>query len=172
MCIRDSSESFVAELGGSAYTSPYIYAKAGLVYERAGRYNDAVRAYLRSLKLNPKDVRVWVNLGNVYARMGKRRKAEEAYRRALEVDPERPEVYFNLGSLYYAEGRYGKAREALEKARDLMPGSPAVLYYLGLVYERQGDLPQAVRCYRLAFRRAKGPLRKALRRRMDALGGS
>jgi len=165
------SRSFMAELGEGAYTSPYTYARVGLVYERAGRYREAVRAYRRSLEVNPKDVRVWVNLGNVYARMGKRKEAEEAYRRALEVDPGKFEVYFNLGSLYYTEGRYGKARETLERARALKPESPAVLYYLGLVHERQGDLSQALQCYRLASRRAEGPLRRAVQRRIDALGG-
>lgn len=165
------SESFLRELRQGAYISSYAYANAGLAYERAGRYREAIRAYRRSLKADPGNIKVLVNLGNVYARLGMRREAEEAYRKALKVDPGRFEVHFNLGSLYYMEGKFGKAREALERARSIRPDSPAVLYYLGLVYEKEGEISRAIKCYRLASERAEGPLKKAVQMRAAALMG-
>jgi tetratricopeptide (TPR) repeat protein len=63
------------------------WAIEGDLHLRAGRYNDAERAYRASLKLEPEDAVVLVDLGRTLSPLGRMREAEQAFTAALEVNP-------------------------------------------------------------------------------------
>ncbi len=67
----------------------------GLVYERDGKVDLAVREYRKAVRLDPRLARARVNLGNVAAGRGRWGEAEKSYRRALR-DEELPDALNNL----------------------------------------------------------------------------
>ena len=80
----------------------------GVAYESAGRLELAAKEYRKSLRLDPRQTRTWVNLGNAEASSGRWRAAEKAYRRALEITATDPDAMNNLA---VALLRQGKARD-------------------------------------------------------------
>ncbi|MBK7368930.1 MAG: tetratricopeptide repeat protein [Candidatus Eisenbacteria bacterium] len=68
----------------------------GVAYERGGQPALAAVQYRRSLRLDPRQPRVWVNLGNAEAAQGKWRSAAKSYERAHHDAPEDPDAMNNL----------------------------------------------------------------------------
>jgi Flp pilus assembly protein TadD len=80
----------------------------GVAYESAGRTDLAAKQYRKSLRLDSRQTRTWVNLGNAEAASGRWRAAEKAYRRALGIDENEANAMNNLA---VALLRQGRARE-------------------------------------------------------------
>lgn len=59
-------------------------ALLGLLYQRAGRHTDAVRAYEQALRLRPGDGRVWLGLAISFEATEQPDAAKEAYQRAQD----------------------------------------------------------------------------------------
>ncbi len=66
---------------------PAIYNDFGVVLERVGLADEAVEAYRKAIKLDPKLVSAHYNLGSLLARSGKFAEAERHLRSAVEADP-------------------------------------------------------------------------------------
>jgi tetratricopeptide (TPR) repeat protein len=66
---------------------PAIYNDFGVVLERVGLADEAVEAYRKAIKLDPKLVSAHYNLGSSLARSGKFAEAERHLRSAVEADP-------------------------------------------------------------------------------------
>ncbi len=115
------------------------------IEERNGDGAEAVKAYTRSLELNPRAAGAWVNLGTLRYREGDLEEAERLYRRALEVSDEYALAHFNLGNVCEESGRLEEARERYEHALKLNPSYADAHYNLALVYERRNEHMRAVR---------------------------
>ena len=67
---------------------------------RAGRYDDALEAYLRATKIRPDlGADVYLKLGNIRLRRDERDAAVRAWERALELDPHNAIARGNLDSV-------------------------------------------------------------------------
>jgi cytochrome c-type biogenesis protein CcmH/NrfG len=69
----------------------------GNSYFDAGRYQEAVEAYLRALNIDPKNADVRNDLGIMYRELGQYDKAIDALRQAALDDPFNPRSRYNLG---------------------------------------------------------------------------
>lgn len=77
----------------------------GLLYKRALRYRDALRAYEKALELGIDSVQeVYSNIGVLYSDMRDAPKAQAMYERALSVDADYVPALFNLAGLYEEAG--------------------------------------------------------------------
>jgi len=52
-----------------------------------GRYEEALAAYDKANKINPKDVNTWANKGVTLSKMGRYEKASVAFDKASEINP-------------------------------------------------------------------------------------
>lgn len=68
-------------------TNAYYHTALGGVYQKMGKFVDAVVAYTRALRVNPKDFCPHVNRGEIYLRHKNYRKAAEDFRSAILLDP-------------------------------------------------------------------------------------
>ncbi len=73
------------------------WSRLGNAYFDTDRFEDAIRAYKKSLELNNKNANVWTDLGVMYRRNGQPAKAVEAFVTAAEVDPQHEPSRFNRG---------------------------------------------------------------------------
>ncbi|MEW6511778.1 MAG: tetratricopeptide repeat protein [Bacteroidota bacterium] len=82
---------------------------------RAGRYDDALEQYRKSLELKPDYWYSIREIGRVYAILGRLRAAEEQYHRSLELLPESPQLE---ASHLVADGMLNVKRGKLEVAAE------------------------------------------------------
>ncbi len=76
----------------------------GYIADVQCRFDDARRAFNRTLARNPLFVDVYVQLGNVGYRSGNLAAAKESYRHALTVDPNTGSVHYRLGLVALLQG--------------------------------------------------------------------
>lgn len=82
-------------------------------------FEQAVKAYEKWLKANPKDDTAHYYLGRTYAKLMKDDEAEEAFQEAVELKPEDTEYQTELGAILIKLAQYREAIKPLKKAIEL-----------------------------------------------------
>jgi len=77
------------------HTNAYYHTALGGVYQKLGKFVDAVVEYTRALRLNPKDLCPFVNRGEIYLRHKNYRKAAEDFRSAIVLDQHGKSLWAN-----------------------------------------------------------------------------
>ena len=122
----------------------------GFAYTRTGHYDEAARAYRKSVALSPRDARswrTWAGLGFALQKQGREKQAEavEAYREATALNREEASLWVSLGTLQMERGagfRSG-ATSALETARKLNPQNYAATVTLARAYAEADRFDEA-----------------------------
>ncbi len=158
--------------------NPHGWNVLGLLQDRLGNLDSAIKAFERVLALgNKADDKAVVaaaygNLGLVYETRRDLAKAEEYHRKSLAIEKGlgRKEgmanQYGNLGNVYQARGDLAKAEEyflkslALDEELGRKEGVAKTYGNLGLVYETRGDLAKAEEYHRKSLAIEKGLGRK------------
>ncbi|MEO8331513.1 MAG: tetratricopeptide repeat protein, partial [Gallionella sp.] len=73
----------------------------GFIYDKLGRYQDALDAFETTLKLDPKFDRAWYGKGLSHAALGNHRAAAEALLEAATLQPMNPHAWYALGMAHY-----------------------------------------------------------------------
>jgi len=98
-----------------------IQNNMGASLARAGRFEDAIPYYQRSLELNPQYNTIHNNLGRALFAVGRLDEAIQQFERGLEIYPDSTELYNNLGRALAQEGRFNEAKKAFERAIEIKP---------------------------------------------------
>jgi tetratricopeptide (TPR) repeat protein len=111
------------------------------------RFDEAVAAFERCLKLQPKDVKAEDNLGLAYEGLNRTEEAMAAYRQAIEWQASETQKnagpYLDLGSLLVETGKATEGLPHLRQALAISPGDFRVHRQLGKAYTRLNDLEKA-----------------------------
>ncbi len=138
-----------ASLHGSIFMKDPLSAEEhnnlGVIYEREGKYNLAIREYKRAIHSDTTLITPLVNLGNVYFRKGEYTEAEKYYKRALKNDRTNLEAANNLASLYIETGvDYETGLQLMIRAtNNLEEIPPYALDTLGVLYLNLGSKVEA-----------------------------
>jgi tetratricopeptide (TPR) repeat protein len=77
-----------------------LHKNLGDLYYRAGRYDEALEAFVRATKIDPElGADMYLKLGNIKLRRHEREEAVRCWERALELDPDNAIVRTNLESV-------------------------------------------------------------------------
>jgi tetratricopeptide (TPR) repeat protein len=125
----------------------FCYTRIGELYERAGKYSDAVKAYELAVAKKPNWGQGQRTLAQIYLTLNEPDKALDHAQKAVALEPKEPLGYFILGGAQSRLDRKNLALDALRKAVELDPGNPLFHYRLGLEYESQGNKILALRSY-------------------------
>ena len=124
----------------------------GVIYEREGDYDLALREYEAAADKDGNLAVPIVNAGNIYLKKGEYEKALKSYKKALKIDEENIEAANNLASLYLEQGEnYEEGLQVLKKAAagtDHVP--PYALDTMGVLYFRLGYGEEALKYLTLA----------------------
>ncbi len=123
------------------------YTRVGELYERAGKYSEAVKAYELAVAKKPNWGQGQRTLAQIYLILNEPDKALDHAQKAVALEPKEPSGYSILGEAQSLLGRKNLALDALRKAVELDPGNPLFHYELGLEYESQGNKILALRSY-------------------------
>ena len=143
------------------------YFERGYRYQMKGELEGAVKAYQRSLEIQP-TAEGYTFLGWAYSCMGKLEEAIKECLNAIATDPDFGNPYNDIGSYYSQMGKFDEAIRWLEKAKHVTRyASPEFPYTnLGKIYEQRGLWPLAIKEYQAALQVNSGyyPAREALKR--------
>ena len=96
-----------------------IYNNLGLIYERRGLREQAVRSYQNAYRHNMYNPSPYRNLANICLRTRKFQQAIFLLNQEMLVMPNDPEIYYGLGLAYMGLEQSGKARAMLKRAENL-----------------------------------------------------
>jgi Flp pilus assembly protein TadD len=118
---------------------------------QAGRLDEAIDRYRRSLGLNPASAPTHYNLGYALSARGRRDEAIAELREALRIDPDYAQAHNNLGALLQLRGAADEALAHFERAAALRPDSVDALTNLALLLSSRGRPADAVVRFRAAL---------------------
>lgn len=121
----------------------------GLVLERRHLYDGAIKAYKRSVELNPAFAQAINNLGYCYKERRYYTYAIEKYEEAIAIEPDNAGYHYNLGNALTHKGRVREALDAYRRAVELDPAFAKAHYNLGRSYIGLDMLEEGVKELRL-----------------------
>ncbi len=111
------------------------------------RFEEAVAAFQRCLKLDPRNLKAEDNLGLSYAGLGRKEAAAAAYQQAIDWQSgavlKNPGPYIDFGDLLLDENRNEEAVSYLLQAIGVAPRESRAHELLGKAYSRLEQLPKA-----------------------------
>jgi Flp pilus assembly protein TadD len=125
---------------------PRYYAALGNAYSRLERYDQAIEAYDRSLKMDPYGPANYMlhrSLGLCLAKEGRYDEAEVQLKQVVKLKPNQPAYHYNLASVLAKAGRYEEAVPYFKRVLELDPNSAAGYRSLGFCYARMGKRKEA-----------------------------
>jgi type IV pilus assembly protein PilF len=130
-----------------------VTRELGEAYMREGNYTDALKEFLKSEELYPKDYLLQNDLGLVYMAKQSYENAKKHFNKAIQIKPEYAAAKNNLGTVYLAAKEWDAAIDVFEELLgDLLYATPHYpLSNLGLAYYHKN-----------AYRRAESYYAKAL----------
>jgi tetratricopeptide (TPR) repeat protein len=137
---------------------PLTLTALGLAQNSRKQYNDARRALIHALDLEPENVDALAALAEAEAGVGELAPAEDHARRVLARSDTHPTANLVMGIVLMKREQYAAARDALNKAIAADPGSSAAYYQLSLADARLGDEANArqhVELYQQKLREAQ-----------------
>jgi excisionase family DNA binding protein len=140
----------------------------GYTYFQGGKYSESlniieraiqsippeertIESYNRSIELDPRSPRAYLNRGNTYYSLGKTQNAIDDLDRAIEIDPNYAPAYYNLGVISGDLGDKKRAVAEYGKAIELNQNIPCAYHNRGNAYSSLGDQQSAVADYNKAI---------------------
>ena len=134
------------------YQSPQLWNCKALTFYSLQKYQAAIVAYDRAIKIDPENVWLWNNRGEAYARLEQFDRAIFDFNKAIALDPSRSFVpWNNLGKLYYQQKNYQQAISAYNDALAVKPDYLPSLIGLGNAHKSSRLYSQANEVYDLAL---------------------
>lgn len=144
----DSREEEAEDTNSVQKTKASFLLSTGIEYADEGEFEEAVRAYLRALEVNPDDEQTLMRLGSVYVQMKKFREAVDAFEKLLDLNPENPLAHNNLAWCYAIGPEVRNVPLSLRHSREALlfaPNMPSVWNTLAEAYYVSGDYDKALR---------------------------
>jgi len=113
-------------------------------HQKAGRLQEAVRAYRQVLVRQPRHADALHMLGVVLCQMGQHDAGLDLIRQAIAVKGDYPEACYNLANALRDRGQLDQAAVAYRRAIDLKPGFWEAYGNLGTVLCKLGQLDDAI----------------------------
>jgi tetratricopeptide (TPR) repeat protein len=123
----------------------------GCAYYLAGKFDEAARVLLETIKIEPNNKLAYFFLGKTYEStepfQGPIREAFKAY---LERNPDDSWAYFHFGNILYLRAQldarpdFGPAKSTLNQALVLNPGFAEAYLQLGIILQQEGQLEESI----------------------------
>jgi tetratricopeptide (TPR) repeat protein len=127
-------------------TNDYRYILATMLY-LAGRFDDAIPTFKRTLEFDPGLYVSHVQLARIYSAARLWDDAIHEREAAVDANAEDSGLYLELGATLLQAGRTAEAQEPLQRAETMNPRDSRIPYMLGLVLTQVGNEQEARRAY-------------------------
>jgi Flp pilus assembly protein TadD len=123
----------------------------GVVLDRAGKAEDAIKQYEQALRLDPEYAEAHNNLGTALMKQDRREEAIGHYEQALRLKPDYGVAHINLGIALRQVGRVQEAISHYEQALRISPNSADAHYNLGNALVQAGRVQDAIKHWQQAL---------------------
>lgn len=131
--------------------SPIAQRNLGYLYERQGRYRDALAAYAKAADLGPQLGYIHISAGNTYQAMADFPNALTEFQKAADANPDSPVGADQLGHAAAVSGDTDRALVVLKKAIQIDPTYGPAYAHLGSVYYSRYNYESAITNFKKAF---------------------
>jgi Flp pilus assembly protein TadD len=131
-------------------TNPSMYSHLGVTYAAAGRYEDALRLYLRAIQRGVQSPKLYGRIAELYLREGKKNEAIAYYEKAAQVDPTDVQAQNNLAMAYLEIARASDAERVFRRVLAIDDRSADAYNGLGIIAIQKQHLAEG----RVDFERA------------------
>lgn len=121
-----------------------IYNNIGLAYSKLGEFENAEKAYTKSIKLNPEIPQTYINLSDLYYKHGDLSGAIGVLERGSYEITDNYVIAHLLARVYIEDSRYDMAICELEKILDAQPENYDAYYDMGRVQFELGNYEDAI----------------------------
>ncbi len=122
---------------------------------KAGRYEEAVEAYSKTLQVDPRNEQVLYNRGRAYDELNNPEAAIQDLKNALKYDEKNVRFLLSLGDVYYKQKNFDNALYYYGLAAEAEKGNPLVLYKNAKANHQLGKVEKAMDFYAAALREKK-----------------
>ena len=130
---------------------------------------EAIHILQHSLKANPNDTKLLIQVGNIYEKTHQFKPAAEYYEKALKVDPKNVEIRNEMASCLYYSGDVDGALSQLQQSLKADPKNVNALFNLGMVlWKGKNDTDGAVAAWQQLLKSNPGLDRKPVVEKMIA----
>ncbi|MCK5329368.1 MAG: tetratricopeptide repeat protein [Candidatus Latescibacteria bacterium] len=120
-----------------------VWNNVGECYRNMGLLDQAIKAYLKAIRINPEHVNFYKNLAFSYVRQNRPERAEEIFEKAIALGIADEFVFFGLGEVHRSQGEPERAIEAYRKALAIKEDYADAHSALGQILLVQGNLRDA-----------------------------
>ncbi|MBA4369732.1 MAG: hypothetical protein C0403_19065, partial [Desulfobacterium sp.] len=120
------------------------YFNLGVAFQHTGHYEEAAKAYVRTLTIKPDFTDAYNNLGIVLHRLGKIREAIKIYNQVIKSRKNAFETYNNLGVALHDLGQVEEAIHNLHLAIQYHPQYAEAFFNLGRFLRETDDIQTAI----------------------------
>ena len=124
-----------------------VYA-LGVAYMDRERMQEALRVFEKANQLQPKNVKVLVNMGIAADAVGHPDEAQGYYSRALALTPADSMAACHMASSKYAQGKYDESMTMLREMIAKNPGAHCAYFTLGVAFADAGIYRDAIRMWK------------------------
>ena len=132
---------------GVTHNNWLAHNSLGVALFRAGKLDEALGHFNKTLNNKPEDVMTYNNLGSVLAQKGELDEAIFYFRKAVAIKPDYVKALDNLGKALFIRGNFQEAEFYYKKAINIKPDYANAHYNLGSLLARQGKIKDAVAHY-------------------------
>jgi tetratricopeptide (TPR) repeat protein len=132
---------------------PLVHRGVGYMYQVRGELRASVRAYTRSLELEPRNEEALDGRARAYAGLGRMGAALTDLDRVIAASPDKPYAYFQRARILAHVGRHADAVAAIDQAVAAAPRDYYYLSWKGDYLLQLGRPEEAASAYRAAFAR-------------------
>lgn len=128
-----------------------FYFNLGMAEARLGKYNEAEKAYNKSIKLNPSYAPCYIFRGILEHSRGNFEKAHADYTKAIDIDKNSIDAYFNRAQLIFSketqatEEQLRAALLDLKQAVELDSKFIDAYYSIAVIQKKLGEYQEAIR---------------------------
>jgi tetratricopeptide (TPR) repeat protein len=153
----DDALALLSRARSLAPGNPAVLLHIGLVLNRCGHTERAMKAYREAIESDPSDPAPRVNLGLIHLQqLGDPCSAEAHFRAALSWVPDSVEAAANLGLALHDQGCYAEEFEVYRRALSAHPESTELRWHRALAQLSVGDFRLGWEGYELRFSRRGG----------------
>ncbi len=137
----------------------YYEYLAAQQYVNEKKYDKAIEAYGKALRIDPCSPVLQTELAVLYLHQNRLDPALELLEQAIRTSPDRPKPYLLLGQVYVRKGRLEDAERSFNRAIELNPSATEAYLMLGALYAQQSHFNKAIETFdRLAGKVPENPM--------------
>ena len=126
----------------------------GNTHAEKKQWQEAIKYYQKSLKINPQFVEVYLNLAKLYSKIGQVEKAVECWQKIEQLKPNtaKAEDYYDLGDSFLRQKKSTKAIDYYRQALELQADFSPAYHRIGAILTQEGKTQEAKQCYQQAIK--------------------